>query len=84
MMFSSLNETIYKVGGEFVKNLYLIELREERGLNQAQLADKLGISPSSMSAYELGTRIPRDEIKVKIAEFFGADVLELFFTNSVS
>ena len=69
MMFSSLNETINKVGGEFVKNLYLIELREERGLNQAQLADKLGISPSSMSAYELGTRIPRDEIKVKIADF---------------
>lgn len=82
MKYSSLNETIKHIGGELVKNLYLIELREQRGLNQAQLADRLGISPSSMSAYELGTRIPRDEIKVKIADFFGADVLELFFTNS--
>lgn len=82
MKYSSLNETIKQIGGELVKNLYLIELREQRGLNQAQLADRLGISPSSMSAYELGTRIPRDEIKVKIADFFGADVLELFFTNS--
>lgn len=62
-------------------NLYLTELREERGLSQYQLADKLGISPSAMSAYELGTRVPRDEMKAKIADFFGVSLLDLFFAD---
>lgn len=64
-----------------MQNLYLIELREQRGLNQAQLAEKLGISPSAVSAYEQGRRMPRDEIRVKIAEFFGVSILDLFYSN---
>lgn len=66
-----------------MQNLYLIELREQRGLNQAQLAEKLSISPSSVSAYEQGVKVPRDELKVKIAEFFGVSVLDLFYSNTV-
>ena len=65
-----------------MQNLYLIELREQRGLNQAQLAEKLSISPSSVSAYEQGVTVPRDELKVKIAEFFGVSVLDLFYSNT--
>ncbi len=65
-----------------MQNLYLIELREQRGLNQAQLAEKLSISPSSVSAYEQGVKVPRDELKVKIAEFFGVSVLDLFYSNT--
>lgn len=60
-------------------NLYLTELRINRGLSQAQLADKLGISPSAMSAYEQGVRVPRDEVKVRIAEFFGVSILDVFY-----
>lgn len=62
-------------------NSILIRLREERGLTQAELADKLGISPSAMSNYEQGIRIPRDEIKVRIAEFFGVSILDVFYAS---
>ena len=65
-----------------MQNLYLIELREQRGLNQAQLAEKLSISPSSVSTYEQGVKVPRDELKVKIAEFVGVSVLDLFYSNT--
>lgn len=65
-------------------NTYLVELRTDHGLTQEQLADKLGISLSAISAYECGNRVPRDEIKLKIAEFFGVSVVDLFFTNHVS
>lgn len=63
-------------------NSILIRLREERGLTQAELADKLGISPSAMSNYEQGIRVPRDEIKVRIAEFFGASILDVFYASA--
>lgn len=62
-------------------NLYLTELRVDRGLTQAQLADKLGISASAMSAYEQGARVPRDEVKVRIAEFFGVSILDVFYST---
>lgn len=62
-----------------MQNHVLINLREDRGLTQAELAYKLGVSASALSNYENGTRVPRDEIKVKIAEFFGVSVLDVFF-----
>lgn len=64
-----------------MQNHVLINLREDRGLTQAELAYKLGISASALSNYENGTRVPRDEIKVKIAEFFGVSVLDVFFAS---
>lgn len=64
-----------------MQNHVLINLRENKGMTQAELAYKLGISPSAMSAYENGTRIPRDEVKVRIAEFFGVSVLDVFFAT---
>lgn len=63
-------------------NSLLIRLREERGMTQAELAEKLGISPSAMSAYEQGARVPRDEIKVRIAEFFGVSILDVFYASA--
>ena len=62
-------------------NVRLTTLREEKGLTKAELAEALNISPSAVSAYELGARIPRDDLKIKIAEFFGVSVLDLFFGN---
>lgn len=63
-------------------NSYLIGLRESRGLTQAELADELGISPSAMSAYEQGARNPRDEVKVKIAEFFDVSIIDVFYSTT--
>ena len=59
-------------------NSYLKELRIKQGMTQKEMADKLGITKSSWAMYERGERVPRDEIKVKIAKFFGTTVEPLF------
>ncbi len=48
----------------------LRELREERGLIQGELADKIGISRQSVTLYERETRVPDIEVLAKLAEFF--------------
>ena len=42
----------------------LRELRGERTIKEA--AADLGISVSALNMYELGERIPRDEVKIKL------------------
>ncbi len=46
---------------------------------QAFIAGELGITKSSWAMYERNERIPRDEIKIKIAQYFGKSVQEIFF-----
>lgn len=46
---------------------------------QVEIANALGITKSSWSMYERNERIPRDEIKIKIANYFDKSVQELFF-----
>lgn len=48
----------------------LKNLREEQGLTQSQLAEKLDIAVSSISQYESGDRVPSDDMKIKLAKFF--------------
>lgn len=57
----------------------LVELRGEK--SQAQVAKDLGISDSAISAYEQGDRIPRDEVKIRIANYYGVTVESIFFDN---
>lgn len=64
-----------KIGAEIKR------LREAKELSREDLADKLGASPSAIAMYELGERIPRDEMKVKIADFFGVSLESLFFAS---
>ena len=45
-------------------------LRRAAGMSQAQLAQKLGISPSAMGMYEQGRREPSMETLVAIAKVF--------------
>jgi transcriptional regulator with XRE-family HTH domain len=59
--------------GERLKNL-----RGERTIRQA--AASIGISYSTLAMYENGHRTPKDEIKIRIANFYGTSVEELFFT----
>jgi len=49
----------------------LAELREDKDLTQQQLADLLHISNSTVSAYELGNRVPSADTLVLFARFFG-------------
>lgn len=55
----------------------LIAARGNR--NRKTVADAVGISVSALAMYETGHRIPRDEIKVKLAEFYKKSVQSLFY-----
>ena len=54
-------------------------MRVERKLTIEGLAKEIGTSSSAVNMYECGMRIPRDEIKIRIAEFFGVPVESIFF-----
>lgn len=55
----------------------LVELRGNKP--QAAVASSLGISVSALSSYETGQRIPRDEVKVRIARYYHRSVPYIFF-----
>lgn len=57
-------------------NEKLIALRGER--SQEEVAKALGISISALSMYEQGNRIPRDEVKIRMAEYYGISIESLF------
>lgn len=53
-------------------------LREERGLNQTQLAVSVGTGPSAISQIENGRRSPNSETLVKLARALKVEVADLF------
>lgn len=57
----------------------LVELRGDK--TQVQVANDLNISDAALSAYEQGTRIPRDEVKIRIAKYYGVKVADIFFSE---
>ena len=57
----------------------LIELRGTR--TQEEVAKDNGLSVSTIGMYERGERIPRDEIKIKLALYYGKSVSEIFFSS---
>lgn len=50
------------------------ELREESGLNQSDLANELGLTRQSISNYETGKRVPGDDVRELIADYFNVDM----------
>ena len=57
---------------EFKDMLKFFRMRE--GLSQSELADKLEMSASRISMYEVGKREPDFEAEEKIADFFNTDL----------
>lgn len=57
---------------EFKDMLKYFRMRE--GLSQSELAEKLGVSTSRISMYEVGKREPDFETEEKIADFFNTDL----------
>lgn len=53
---------------DFGKNLR--NLREKANMSQKQLASYVGVSPTSISLYELHERMPSQEVMAKIAQVF--------------
>lgn len=57
-------------------------LRELRGgTPRENVAKACNISVSALSMYENGSRIPRDEIKIRIANYYKLSVQCIFFMN---
>lgn len=52
----------------------LRELRKERSLQQSELGEIFGISPSAIGSYERGLREPVYTILVDFCKFFGVSV----------
>lgn len=52
-------------------------LRGEK--SQEEIAHSVGVTKSSWVKYERNERTPRDEVKVRIAQYFGKTVQEIFF-----
>lgn len=45
-------------------------LREQRGLTQADLAKKLGLTRSSVNAWEMGVSVPSVQYVIELAKIF--------------
>lgn len=46
------------------------QLRKEKGFNQNQLGEKLGVDDNTVSKWELGTQMPSPENIAKLTELF--------------
>ncbi|MGP1544612.1 MAG: helix-turn-helix domain-containing protein [Candidatus Fimenecus sp.] len=58
-------------------------LRKLRGNTPRNIVAKaVGISISALGMYEQGRRVPRDEIKVKLSNFYKVPVWKIFFTHN--
>lgn len=58
----------------------LRDLRNSKQVSREIVANAIGIAVSTIAMYELGERIPRDEIKIDLARYYDTTVDALFFT----
>lgn len=57
-------------------------LRKLRGSrSQEEVADAIGVTSAAISQYENGERVPRDEIKKSLAEYYKRTVNFIFFSD---
>ena len=58
------------------------ELRKKAALTQAELAEAVGVTQSTVSQWESGTAFPRADKLPKLAEVLGCSVADLFNTET--
>ena len=56
----------------------IVSMREERGVSQNALAERLGVSPQAVSKWERGICCPDIALLPSIADIFGVSIDELF------
>lgn len=57
----------------------IIQYRQDRGITQEKLARAIHVSVSAIGMYERGERVPQDDIKLKIADYFDVNVGPFFY-----
>lgn len=50
---------------------------------QKDVSNAIGISESALAMYEAGKRAPRDEIKLRLAQYYHTGLVELFYNLKV-
>ena len=61
----------------------LKELRKAKGKTVCEVATEIGITPSALSNYENNIRVPRDTIKIAIADYYKKPIQKIFFSKQV-
>jgi len=57
------------------------KLRKLRGSRtQEEVAEAVGITKQALCQYEKGARVPRDAIKIRLAEYYKRSVKYIFYT----
>ncbi|MCI6853829.1 MAG: helix-turn-helix transcriptional regulator [Firmicutes bacterium] len=65
------------------KSIMAQKLRALRGKRtQAEVAAAVGITTSAYAMYEQGERIPRDDTKVRLANYFNQSINFIFFDDN--
>ena len=57
------------------------KLREKAGYSQLEIAQKLGLSQSTVAMWETGKNSPRTDTLPALAELLGCAIDDLFTTN---
>lgn len=59
----------------------LRELRIAKKKTIAQAASDIGITPGALANYENNIRMPRDNIKIAISDYYKKPIQKIFFTR---
>lgn len=65
-----------KTAGEKLKSL-----RQAQNLSVESVCDSVFISKSSLRKYETNNRTPRDDVKRRLANFYGTTIGDIFFDD---
>ena len=57
----------------------LLQLRNNLNKTRKDVAEACGISVSALTMYEIGERIPRDEIKIRLSNYYIKSITTIFF-----
>ena len=59
----------------------LVKLRGDK--SREEVANAVGVSYNAIQMYENGQRVPRDDIKFRLAQYYNTSVDELFFSPTL-
>ena len=59
----------------------LRSMRTSMGVSRIEFANAVGVSRNAIANYESGIRIPKDDVKSKIADYYGKDIDSIFFAR---
>ena len=62
---------------QYITGAMIRELREKKGMTQAELAERLFVSDKTVSKWETGATIPDVEMLVQLSELYGVTINEI-------